>query len=119
MWKPISGYETTYEVSDGGLVRSLGGRRGTHGKVLKGFNYKGYRKVDLCINSKKRTFQVHRLVAEAFIPNPDNLPKVNHIDGVKHNNAVSNLEWCTHTENMHHAWRTGLMAKVGSNEAYL
>ena len=58
---------------------------------------------------KHHTLRLHRLVAMAFIPNPDNLPEVNHKDGDKHNNCVTNLEWCTNLQNMHHAWENGLI----------
>jgi len=118
MWKPVKNYEGLYEVSDDGRVRSTK-RRGSAGRELKPFNLKGYRRVSLSFKSKPIDYMVHRLVANAFIGNPDNLPHVNHIDGDKSNNIVSNLEWCSHLQNMHHAWRTGLMSNVGKNDAYV
>jgi hypothetical protein len=59
----------------------------------------------------------HRIVAEAFLPNPDNLPEVNHEDGNKHNNNASNLEWCTRSENMKHAYQTGLKSSAGAKNS--
>lgn len=113
MWKPISGYEGLYEVSLDGQVRSIGGRKGTSGKILRQQDQRGYQKVDLCKNGKKRTFQVHRLVAQEFLYNSQNKPYINHIDGKPYNNNIINLEWCDHQENMTHAWRTGLMNNRG------
>ena len=92
-WKDVMGYEGLYQVSDLGRVRSL-----KFGKVriLKpGFNSSKYLLVALYLNGKTRNISVHRLVAEAFIPNPLNLPQVNHKDEDKTNNAADNLEWCT------------------------
>lgn len=71
-------------------------------------NQKKYWRIGIQIHNKQKWFSVHRLVAEAFIPNPDNLPQVNHIDGDKNNNHVSNLEWCTNKYNMQHSWKIGL-----------
>ena len=68
----------------------------------------GYHKVDLYSNGKRTSVRVHRLVAEAFIPNPNKLPQINHIDGNKENNNVKNLEWVNNSQNMIHAYRTGL-----------
>ncbi|MBQ6232834.1 MAG: HNH endonuclease [Clostridia bacterium] len=94
-WKPIPLYEGLYEVSDYGNVRSLK-RATTSGKMLKGtLDKDGYIKVCLSKNNLKKTCPIHRLVANAFIPNPDNLPCINHLDENKQNNVVGNLEWCT------------------------
>ena len=95
------------KIIDGGyIVYSDGKIFSPHGRQLsKNTKQSGY--IRVYINGKPRL--LHRLIAEAFIPNPDNKPEVNHIDGNKHNNDISNLEWCTHHENMSHAWNTGLI----------
>ena len=104
VWKPVEGYEGLYEVSNLGNVRSLdryvnhwqGGKCLKRGKLLAfGYNAGGYRLVKLCDNGRERTHKVHRLVAQAFIPNPENLPWVNHKDENPANNTSVNLEWCT------------------------
>lgn len=108
-WKPTN-YEG-YEVSDTGLVRSCG--KNKHDKILKpSINHKGYEVVypsDSNKNGYKTSCQVHRLVAEAFIPNSDNKPQVNHIDANKRNNHVNNLEWCTNLENHEHKLENNLV----------
>lgn len=101
-WKNIIGYEGLYEVSDKGNVRNV--RRNTLLKLSKN-NY-GYIQVYLYKNSIRTGLKVHRLVAQAFIPNPDNLPEVNHLDEDKTNNRVDNLEWCTHKYNVNYGHRT-------------
>lgn len=99
IWKEIKGYEGLYAISDRGRVKSL-----KSGRVLKpGINSNGYELVVLCKNGKQKNYTVHRLVAEAFIPNTDNLLQVNHIDECKTNNDVSNLEWVTASQNMKHS----------------
>lgn len=117
IWKPVPGYEGSYEVSNLGRVRSVSRYTPTwSGKVFKKGTIKkqkedkdGYFKVWLSKNSKKKPFFVHRLVATAFLDNPDNLPVVNHKDGNKKNNTVENLEWCTLSENTKHAFKIGLI----------
>ena len=117
IWKDVKGYEGLYQVSNLGNVKSLVGWNGKRyierERILKKTvhlacgNY--YREiVRLTKDMKGKNFKVHRLVAEAFLPNPNNLPQVNHIDGNTFNNNVNNLEWCTNRENIIHAYETGL-----------
>lgn len=113
-WADIIGYEGLYQVSNIGNVKSLQGWNGREyihrEKMLqKTFTTTGYYKVKLCNRKSRVDGKVHRLVATAFIPNPYNLPYVNHKDGNKLNNHVENLEWCTQMENVIHAYTTGLM----------
>lgn len=99
IWKDIPNYENLYQVSNYGRVRSLHNRF-KNKTYLKGCkNSKGYLLVTLCKNHTQKAFNIHRLVAEAFIPNPNNLPCVNHIDENKINNIFTNLEWCTYQYN--------------------
>lgn len=106
LWKKIivDNEETVYSISDIGEVRNDKTQ-----KILSQRTQQGYKHVTLAINKKGKSFRVHRLVALAFIPNPDNKPFVNHIDGCRSNNNVNNLEWVTPSENTQHAVRTGLM----------
>ena len=106
--RAIEGYEHSYMVTEGGEVWS--DRRGIY--LSQGWGGgKRYRSVCLSVNGKVKGFMVHRLVALAFVDNPDGKPEVNHIDGDRENNHASNLEWCTRLENVHHAMRTGLKPK--------
>lgn len=104
IWKDIPGYEGLYQVSNDGKVRSLdrvtidkiGRKRPQKGAILKpGIRTGGYKKVGLCKNGVIKHISVHRLVALAFIPNPNNLPCINHINEVRTDNRAENLEWCT------------------------
>lgn len=91
IWKAITDYENLYEVSNIGRVKNI-----RTGRILKpGIDRYGYYNVGLCKNGKQKTKNVHRLVAQEFLPNPDNLPCVNHKDENKLNNRVDNIEWCT------------------------
>lgn len=103
-FKPINGYENKYLISCFGEVYSL--RKRKYLKPLK--TEKGYLAVELWDNYTRKVAKVHRLVAEAFIENPNKRTEVNHKDGNKENNDYTNLEWCTRSENLRHAYRTGL-----------
>lgn len=104
VWKPIVGFEGLYEVSNKGRVRSI--RRNALVKAQPTVG--GYLEVHCYNHQKYKIFTIHRLVATAFIPNPQGKRTVNHIDGNKKNNCVENLEWATYSENHKHAYRTGL-----------
>lgn len=110
IWKDIKGLEGLYQISNLGRVKSLS-------RFVKVKNYYIFLKERILkpskgkykrINLNYKSFSVHRLVAEAFIPNPNNYPVINHIDGNKYNNNVSNLEWCTQGYNQKEAYRLGL-----------
>lgn len=100
IWKPVVGYENLYEVSNFARVKSL--KFGKERILKPGTNRYGYLHVNLYKNNKRKDFLVHRLVAEAFIPNPDNLPLVNHKDENPSNNFYTNLEWCTNEYNLNY-----------------
>lgn len=120
MWKSVVGYEDYFEVSDDGLIRSVErfaerNRLGVKQRVCVKSHIlaqtpdkKGYMRVRSSIDGKKVTFKVHREVAKAFIPNPDDKEQVDHIDGNKLNNSVSNLRWVTNRENFEHSIVNGL-----------
>ena len=100
IWKPIKEFEGYYEVSNMGRVRSLNYKRTGKKKILKNIeDYKGYLEVGLTKNGKRKQFKVHRLVAKAFIPNPENKPCIDHINTIKSDNRVENLRWVTYKEN--------------------
>lgn len=114
VWKDIEGYEGIYRVSNLGRVKSLDRLDGSgafrKSRLLKlSLASVGYFRVNLCAKGKYESLYVHRLVAKAFIPNIDNKPSVNHIDGNKKNNSINNLEWVTPKENTTHAISNGLM----------
>ena len=112
-FKEIDGYPN-YEISNLGRVRNI-----KVGRVLRQFETKyGYVQVSLCKDRKQKSFLVHRLVATAFIPNFENKREINHIDGDKTNNCVSNLEWSTRSENVKHAWGLGLKFYTHTDNMY-
>ena len=110
--KDICNYEGLYKIDENGNVFSVRNNKFLNTTVLPS----GYEYVHLCNgNGKTKLLRVHRLVAEAFIQNPNDLPQVNHKDGNKLNNSVENLEWCTNLENMRHSIETGLRTVKGEN----
>lgn len=116
IWKDIEGYEGFYQISNLGNIRSLdrwvvnraGKRQFIRGRLMKPWadSRNCYLEVTLCKNGKERKCLMHRLVASAFIPNPNNYPEVDHIDHNPKNNSVENLRWVTHKENLHNSYDT-------------
>ncbi len=105
----MKGFERLYQVNDHGVIRSIAGRT----KTLKPYQTpNGYMQVCLYKGEESMKKYVHRIVAEAFIPNPDNLPEVNHKDENKINNHAGNLEWCSHQDNMKHGSRSKRQAET-------
>ena len=125
IWKDIKGYEGLYQVSNFGRVKSLERYRENHSKLQKveekikatRKDSQGYLLIDLYKDNKQKTVRVHRLVAEAFIPNEDGKQTVNHRDGNKENNKVSNLEWATFKEQNHHFYKKNLKSPKNIEKA--
>lgn len=120
IWKNVQGYEGQYQVSNLGRVKSLKRKldngRSVNEKILNSSSKKKTQDGYLMVALAGKTFRVNRLVATAFIPNPDNKSVVNHIDGDKENNRADNLEWATISENMLHAYRCGFKTAMIGEE---
>lgn len=130
IWKAIEGFPN-YQVSNMGRVRARASKtvkdhkkgeiyepkyRYPKRKHNKNGGLGNYCILALYNNGVRKDIALHRLVAKYFVPNPDNLPQVNHIDGNKHNNRADNLEWCTNSENQTHAYKTGLQVPHASHK---
>lgn len=124
VWKDIKGYEGLYKISTLGRIKKMEGK--VHYKDGRVRRYReqlrkvrigkaGYPAVTLTKNKKKKTHTIHSLLAEAFIPKVDGKDRINHINGIKSDNSLENLEWCTQKENMTHARDTGLLTTYGEN----
>ena len=117
MYKDIKGFEGHYKACSNGTIVSVKNGKVKELSILnRGL---GYKSVNLCISNKAKSYSVHRLIAEAFIPNIENKPTVNHKDGDKANNSVDNLEWATYSENNKHAHDSKLnIAKKGEESHF-
>lgn len=129
IWKDIHGYNGIYQVSNFGRIRSNGFefkqkvsngievKRYALPKILsQSYTVEGYLVVTLLKDRKAKQYKVHRIIADAFIPNPENKPVINHINGVKDDNRLENLEWVTVKENTQHAHSTGLCGRNGKSK---
>lgn len=120
IWKDVVGFEGIYLVSNLGRIQSLARDRILENKILKQYiNFSGYVIIKLQNNGKIFSRKVHRLVAIAFKPNPNNYSEINYISGVKTENHVENLEWCDHHHNMKHAVKMGLHRCIQGEDIHL
>lgn len=114
---PIKGYEGLYAINSIGDVKSFIGKYGVKEKILKScYDTDGYKQVLLYKDGKRKSKKIHRLVLESFTENLDNKPVINHINGIKDDNRLENLEWATVSENTKHAYDKGL-SKIGEGHA--
>ena len=115
IWKDIKNYEGLYQISNFGKVKRLKHKRYDRNQILEERELKivcpkkdWYPYLSLCKNGEYKNHSIHRLVAETFIPNPNHYPCINHINGLKKDNRIENLEWCSYTHNNKEAYRLGL-----------
>lgn len=109
--KDILNFEGLYQIDENGNILNVSKQRVFKPKSA---NSRGYVTVDLFKDGNRKGFLMHRLIAQSFIPNPLNLPFINHINGIKTDNRVENLEWCSASENTRHSFKIGLQSNLGS-----
>lgn len=113
VWRDIPGYEGFYKASSQGRIRSVNRVTSTkkcEGKILRQYDKgNGYYVISLCKNGNQKTNLVHRVIAQTFLENTKKLPQVNHKNGIKSDNRLINLEWCSRSENIQHAFKNGLI----------
>jgi hypothetical protein len=113
-WVDIKGYEGLYKINRQGQIKRLKGYQASEDRLITPIdNGRGYLGVGLCKNGKKKRVYIHRLMAETFISNPDNKKQVNHINGIKSDNRLENLEWATRSENQRHMYE--ILGYKGAN----
>ena len=121
IWKDVFGYEGFYQVSNLGNVKRVGSFRGVNKAYLNNYyltpvdNGKGYNRIKLTVNNKSKRVMLHRLIAEAFIENPNCYPCINHINANRKDNRIENLEWCTQSQNCLHSVKMGTWGALKKN----
>ena len=119
VWKTIEGYDGKYQISNLLRIRNKKRSSNKNDGILKICNdERGYKIIGLYKNKKQVMEKVHRLIAFAFIPNPENKPQINHINGIRHDKRIENLEWSTQRENMLHAYRTKLQISLKGEKSH-